>query len=34
MLCVWKMEPYGQELLREIGKERTGSKDTARVSKR
>ena len=34
MLCVWKIGPYGQELLGEMREERTGSRDTAEVSKR
>ena len=34
MLCVWKIRPYGQELLEEIGKERMDSRDTAGVGKK
>ena len=34
MLCVWKIELYGQKLLGEIGKEKMSSRDTARVGKR
>ena len=34
MLCVWKMEPYGQKLLVEEEKKRKSSRNATRVGKR
>ena len=34
MLCVWKVEPYGQKLLAKERKRGESSKNTARVGKR